>query len=173
MPYKDENAWSSTNRGSSVPSAPRAKRTETDGRPLEGVEVRIVDDDGHDVRGGEVGEIWSRGPDLFAGYTVPELTAAAVDGQGWYATGDMAVADVSPIYIFPAVFKNPWNNERRSINAIGFQPADPVLLTPGFDADAAVRRYHDQRLSSAYYDPSDRVPKLAYGPSAPERSVLP
>jgi putative ABC transport system permease protein len=51
----------------------------------------------------------------------------------YQARGDTAVADVSPIYIFPAVFKNPWNNERRSINAIGFQPADPVLLTPGFD----------------------------------------
>ena len=41
--------------------------------------------------------------------------------------------DVSPVYIFPAVFKNPWNNERRSINAIGFPPGDAILSTPGFD----------------------------------------
>lgn len=42
----------------------------------------------------------------------------------------------------------------------------------GSDADAAVRRYRDQRLSSAYYDPSDQVPQLRYGPSEPERSAL-
>lgn len=51
--------------------------------------------------------------------------------------------------------------------------AQEGVRSPGFDADSAVRRYRDQRLSSAYYDPSDRVPKLAYGPSSPERSVQP
>ena len=42
----------------------------------------------------------------------------------------------------------------------------------GSDRDAAVRRYRDQRLSSAYYDPSDQVPKLRYGPSEEERTGL-
>lgn len=51
----------------------------------------------------------------------------------YQARGDAAVVDVSPVYIFPAVFKNPWNNERRSINALGFQPGDALLDTPGFD----------------------------------------
>ncbi len=50
----------------------------------------------------------------------------------YQAQGDPAVSDVSPVHIFPAVFKNPWNNERRSINAIGFQPGDDLLNTPGF-----------------------------------------
>ena len=50
----------------------------------------------------------------------------------YQARGDASVDDVSPVYIFPAVFKNPWNSERRSINAIGFQPSDPLLDTPGF-----------------------------------------
>ena len=39
--------------------------------------MRLVDDDGHDVEPGEPGEIWSRGPDCFVGYTDPALTAAA------------------------------------------------------------------------------------------------
>lgn len=72
---------------------PAAKRHATDGRPLPGVEIRLVDDDGRAVSNGEPGEIWSRGPDLCAGYTDPELTARAFDDDGWYRTGDMGVLD--------------------------------------------------------------------------------
>jgi putative ABC transport system permease protein len=51
----------------------------------------------------------------------------------YQALGDEAVAEVSPLYIFPAVWKNPWNNDRRSIAAYGFNPEDSVLDTPGFE----------------------------------------
>jgi len=62
---------------------PLEKRLHTDGRPLPGVELRLLDD----------GEIVSRGPDCFAGYTVAELTARAFDADGWYHTGDVGVLD--------------------------------------------------------------------------------
>ncbi|HEX8803983.1 MAG TPA: AMP-binding protein [Acidimicrobiales bacterium] len=62
---------------------PEEKRLTTDGRPLPGVEVRL--DAG--------GEILSRGPDRFVGYTDPDLTAAVVDGDGWYRTGDVGTLD--------------------------------------------------------------------------------
>jgi acyl-CoA synthetase (AMP-forming)/AMP-acid ligase II len=39
------------------------------------------------------GEILSRGPDLFLGYTDPALTARAFDDDGWYHTGDIGVMD--------------------------------------------------------------------------------
>jgi putative ABC transport system permease protein len=52
----------------------------------------------------------------------------------YQALGDVEVAEVSPVYIFPAVWKNPWNNERRGINAIGFDPAYDLIDTPGFAA---------------------------------------
>ena len=39
------------------------------------------------------GEILSRGPDCFLGYTDPGLTATAFDGDGWYRTGDVGVID--------------------------------------------------------------------------------
>lgn len=42
------------------------------------------------------------------------------------------VEGITPVYIFPAVWKNPWTNERRSINAIGLNPEDDVLDAPGF-----------------------------------------
>jgi acyl-CoA synthetase len=74
--------------------APRDKRCRTDGRAMAGVEVRLVDvDGGTDVAPGEPGEIWSRGPDLFAGYTDPALTARAFAAGGWYRTGDVGVLD--------------------------------------------------------------------------------
>ena len=44
-------------------------------------------------RPGEPGEIWSRGPDCFVGYTDPALTAAAFAPGGWYMTGDVGVLD--------------------------------------------------------------------------------
>ena len=69
------------------------KRTRTDGRPLPGVELRVVDEDEHDLGHDTPGEILSRGPDLFVGYTDPELTDAALDPDGWYHTGDVGVLD--------------------------------------------------------------------------------
>lgn len=72
---------------------PEAKRLATDGHPLDGVEIRLVDNDGRDVPVGEPGEIWSRGPDCFAGYTDPALTDAMIDDEGWFHTEDIGVLD--------------------------------------------------------------------------------
>jgi acyl-CoA synthetase len=73
--------------------APKEKRIHTDGRPMEWVEIRTVDEDGRDVEVGQPGEILSRGPDRFAGYTDAALTAEAVDPAGWFRTGDIGVID--------------------------------------------------------------------------------
>lgn len=62
---------------------PEQKRLTTDGRPLPGVEVALD----------EEGQILSRGPDLFLGYTDPELTSSVFDDDGWYHTGDVGVLD--------------------------------------------------------------------------------
>lgn len=77
----------------STPDAPVAERTTTDGHPLAGVELRLVDGDGEPVAAGAPGEIHSRGPDLFVGYTDPALTASALDSDGWYHTGDVGILD--------------------------------------------------------------------------------
>jgi acyl-CoA synthetase (AMP-forming)/AMP-acid ligase II len=71
---------------------PREKRNRTDGRPLPGVELLLVDEDGREVSLGEPGEIRSRGPELCAGYTDPALNTA-FDAEGWYRSGDVGVLD--------------------------------------------------------------------------------
>ncbi len=62
---------------------PEHKRLTTDGHALPGVELRLDDD----------GQILSRGPDCFVGYTDPELTATVFDDDGWYHTGDVGMLD--------------------------------------------------------------------------------
>jgi len=59
------------------------------------------------------------------------------------------VAHVSPIYIAPAVWKNPWTNDRHSITVIGFHPEDDVLLTKGFDDGRTLLRRQDVLLFDA------------------------
>jgi len=61
----------------------------------------------------------------------------------YQALGDEAVENVSPVYIFPAVWKNPWNNERRSITAIGLNPEDNLLMTKGFNENRLKLRKQD------------------------------
>jgi acyl-CoA synthetase (AMP-forming)/AMP-acid ligase II len=72
---------------------PAAKRKYTDGHPLDGVELRLVDEEGGAVGVGQPGEILSRGPDRFVGYVDSTLNDAALDPDGWYATGDIGVLD--------------------------------------------------------------------------------
>jgi acyl-CoA synthetase (AMP-forming)/AMP-acid ligase II len=64
----------------------------TVGRPLPGVSVRIVDDNGQPVADGEPGEILVRGFNVMLGYFEdPEATRAAIDEEGWLRTGDIGV----------------------------------------------------------------------------------
>ena len=67
-------------------------RHRTDGPPMPGVELRLLDDDGTEVPAGTPGEIHSRGPELCLGYTDPALNSA-FDADGWYRTGDIGVID--------------------------------------------------------------------------------
>ncbi|HUC38285.1 MAG TPA: AMP-binding protein [Acidimicrobiales bacterium] len=62
------------------------------GHPLPGVELRIVDEGGEQVLDGDPGEIWVRGPNVFAGYWGDEpSTAEVLTPDGWLRTGDVGV----------------------------------------------------------------------------------
>jgi acyl-CoA synthetase (AMP-forming)/AMP-acid ligase II len=72
--------------------APRADTSV--GHAIPGVALRIVDSMEREVRSGEIGELWVRGPNVMKGYyREPALTAAAMRDGGWLNTGDMARQD--------------------------------------------------------------------------------
>ncbi len=64
------------------------------GKVLVGVELRLVDEDGADALVGDVGQVWVRGPNVFAGYLDdPDATARVLTPDGWLRTGDIGVCD--------------------------------------------------------------------------------
>ena len=66
------------------------------GRVLDGIEVRVVDDEGRDVLVGDAGEVWVRGDNVFAGYLDdPEATDRVLTADGWLRTGDIALVDAA------------------------------------------------------------------------------
>ena len=77
------------------PDDPLDVRTETLGTPLPGMELKIVDPEtGVEQPTGVVGELCLRGYARFEGYYKdPEQTARAVDGDGWFHTGDLGSVD--------------------------------------------------------------------------------
>jgi long-chain acyl-CoA synthetase len=155
------------------------KRLSSCGREIIGVEVRVVDDDGHDVLPGEVGEIIARGPNIMQGYWKKEAETRAVLQKGWYYSGDMGTVDEDN-YIFLVDRKkdmiisggeNIYSTEVE--NAIYTHPAvfeaavigvpdekwgeavkGIVVLKPGADATAAEIIQHCRGQIAAY-----KVPK--------------
>ena len=74
------------------PSRAAEKSPTTDGRPLEGMDVRIVDFEGKPVPTGQSGRLLVRGCQMFTGYYKrPELPT--FDAQGWFDSGDLAYMD--------------------------------------------------------------------------------
>jgi len=61
----------------------------TDGKPVEGADVRIVTLGGRPAEADEEGEVRVRGPMVFHGYTDPELDKEAFDADGYFRTGDL------------------------------------------------------------------------------------
>ena len=69
-------------------------RAETVGKVLPGAEVKIVDENRQERSVGEIGEIACRSFGVMKGYyNMPMETAAAIDEEGWFYTGDVGVLD--------------------------------------------------------------------------------
>jgi cyclohexanecarboxylate-CoA ligase len=68
------------------------KSSSTDGRPLEGMEVKVVDEEGRSLPTGETGRVLVRGAQVLLGYfRRPDLPTT--DAEGWFDSGDLAYLD--------------------------------------------------------------------------------
>jgi long-chain acyl-CoA synthetase len=71
----------------------RERKPGSIGTPIKDVEMKVVDEDDHDLPVGEVGEIVIKGPNIMKGYWQrPEATAETMRG-GWFHSGDLAKVD--------------------------------------------------------------------------------
>ncbi|MBK5010974.1 long-chain-fatty-acid--CoA ligase [Pseudomonas sp. S60] len=69
-------------------------RLGTVGIPVAGTAFKVIDDEGNELPLGERGELCIKGPQVMKGYwQQPEATAQALDADGWFKTGDIAVID--------------------------------------------------------------------------------
>ncbi|MGY1592548.1 long-chain fatty acid--CoA ligase [Geodermatophilus sp. SYSU D00708] len=169
---------------------PHAERKPgTIGTPIRGVEMRLVDDEGRDVRADEVGEIAIRGENVMKGYwRKPEETAKAIP-DGWFRTGDLARRDADGYYaivdrkkemiirggynVYPreieeALYEHPAVAEAACVGVphpdLGEEVAAAVALKPGAQADPAELQAWVKERVAAYKYPRhvwlvDALPK--------------
>jgi long-chain acyl-CoA synthetase len=162
------------------------------GTPIAGVEMRLVDDDGKDVRPGDVGEIAIRGANVMKGYwQKPEDTEKAIP-DGWFRTGDLARQDddgyffivdrkkemiirggynVYPREIEEALYEHPAVAEAACIGIahpeLGEEVAAAVALKPGASATVDELRDFVKERVAAYKYPRQLwlVDSLPKGPT--------
>ncbi|MFC0216804.1 class I adenylate-forming enzyme family protein [Pseudochelatococcus lubricantis] len=69
------------------------------GRLIAPTEIRLVDDKGAEVPGGEVGELWVRGPSFSGAYYRDPVRTAEAMTDGWFRTGDLVACEEGNFFI--------------------------------------------------------------------------
>ncbi len=167
----------------------RERKPGSIGTPIEGVEMKVVDDEGREVEHGEVGEIAVRGHNVMKGYwKAPDATAEVIR-DGWFYTGDMAQVDedgyffivdrkkdmiirggynVYPREIEEVLYEHPAVREAAVIgmahDELGEEIGAAVALKDGADASAQELRDYVKEQVAAYKYPRrvwfvDELPK--------------
>ena len=149
----------------------------TIGTPIEGVEMRVVDDDREPVDQGEVGEIAIRGHNVMKGYWNRKDATDEVIKDGWFHTGDMATVDEDGYYsivdrkkdmiirggynVYPreieeVLYEHPAVSEAAVIgvpdDSLGEEVGAAVVLKDGEDASADdIRAFVKERVAAYKY----------------------
>ncbi|HGT5750287.1 TPA: medium-chain fatty-acid--CoA ligase [Escherichia coli] len=123
---------------------PLSRFMHTDGYAAAGVEIKVVDDARKTLPPGCEGEEASRGPNVFMGYfDEPELTARALDEEGWYYSGDLCRMDEAG-YI--KITGRKKDIIVRSGENISSREVEDILLQHPKIHDACVVAMSDERL---------------------------
>jgi long-chain acyl-CoA synthetase len=167
----------------------RERKPGSIGTPIEGVEMKVVDDDGNEVEQGEVGEIVIRGHNVMKGYWQrPDATEEAIK-DGWFHTGDMAKVDedgyffivdrkkdliirggynVYPREIEEVLYEHPAIQEAAVVGVphgeLGEEVGAAVVLKSGEELDADdVKKYVKEQVAAYKYPRAvwfmDELPK--------------
>lgn len=117
----------------------------TQGRPLSPAdEIRVVDEDGHDVLPGETGELLTRGPYTLRGYyQAPEHNARTFTEDGFYRTGDLVKVLPTGHLVVEGRAKDQINRGGDKISAEELE--NHILAHPGIH-DAAVVGMPDETM---------------------------
>jgi long-chain acyl-CoA synthetase len=167
----------------------RERKPGSIGTPIEGVEMKVVDDDGNEVEQGEVGEIAIKGHNVMKGYWNREDATKQVVSDGWFRTGDMAQVDedgyffivdrkkdmiirggynVYPREIEEVLYEHPAVSEAAVVavpdEKMGEEVGAAVVLKEGADAsEDDVRDFVKQRVAAYKYPRrlwfADELPK--------------
>ena len=168
-------------------------RADSIGRPVPGVDVLIVADDGSPLPSGDIGELWIRTPAAMDGYLDAPDDTRAVLRDGWFMTGDLATLSedgfvriagrkrerilrggysVFPSEVEAALLAHPSVAEAavlgRAHPELGEEIAAFVVLHPGASADVtALTAWCRDRLAAFKYPREitllDALPKSATG----------
>jgi cyclohexanecarboxylate-CoA ligase len=116
----------------------------TDGRVLDGITLRITDDEGVEVPVGTEGNFEFASPTLFGGYLErPDLTADVFTDDGWYRTGDLAYVDEDGYLHITGRVKDVINRGGEKIPVVEIEN---LLYQHPLVADVAIVAMPDPRL---------------------------
>jgi fatty-acyl-CoA synthase len=141
-------------------------RTHTSGKPMPGVELKVVDEAGNELGPGQPGELLHRAVSQFDGYSRdPETTARAVDEDGWFRTGDQMCWEEDGSIRFIGRLKDMLKVGGENVSAADIE--DYLLSHPAV-AVAAVIGAPDSRYGEV---PAAYV-RLAPGAQVTERELI-
>jgi long-chain acyl-CoA synthetase len=181
----------------------RDRKAGSIGLPVDGVEMRVIAESGDEAPTGDVGEVTIRGHNVMKGYWGrPEATAAAIDSDGWFKTGDLARVDedgdffivdrkkdliirggynVYPREVEEILYEHPDVRQAAVIGIphamLGEEVAAAIVLNPGaHSTPAELRDFVKQRIA-AYKYPRHvwLVDELPVGPTGKilKRAIIP
>jgi long-chain acyl-CoA synthetase len=157
----------------------RERKPGSIGTPIDGVEMKVVDEVGDEVPAGDVGEIVIRGHNVMKSYWQrPDATAEAITTDGWFRTGDLGRVDedgylfivdrkkeliirggynVYPREIEEVLYEHPAVHECAVIGiphpSLGEEVGAAVALKPGVEATADELRSYAKSQVAAYKYP--------------------